>query len=452
MNRRQFLFATGAATLAAAQPYATQAAPKLAKGTKVVVIGAGLAGLAAAHRLVQRGAGVTVLEARPRVGGRVFTFQPAGQPLTTELGAEWVGKSHTRILALCQSFGLALEDHTYKTHLLLNGTFRREGQWAYSAAWPARFDQLIKEYLQASDRQQAARYDSTDWWRFLRNAGIPEEDLEIRDLLDSTDFGESIRHVSALAAVGEYAESSPNNEMDYHLVGGNSRLAEALADRVGRANLRLDHRVATVDQTGKKIQVRCQNGFLAECDWVVCAIPTFSVLQIDWRPALRPGQREALNRLQYSRIIKTSVQFRERFWQDEDFAQVSDEASHYIFHTTQGQAGPGGMLTSYAVGDRAYLMAKKTPAQKVQAVVDSLRPAFGDVGKFAGDALAYYWGNDIYSHGAYAIYDVGEWSSIRELLGLRHRRVLFAGEHLADWQGFMEGAVQTGEAAAEAIG
>ncbi len=457
MNRRQFIYAGGTAALSVSALGATIEAapiahPTSAKGLKVVVIGAGLAGLSAALRLQSRGAEVTMLEARARLGGRVFTFQPAGQSLTTELGAEWVGKSHTRLIALCKEFDLPLEDHAYQTHLLLSGKFQRQGEWNYDAAWQARFQTLMEAYSAMGERQKAAQYDRTDWWRYLRNAGISEQDLEIRDLLDSTDFGESTRQVSALTALSEYAESSANNEMDYHIGGGNSRLIEAMADRIGRANIRQQHPVAKVGQTGGKVTVHCQNGWQVECDKVICAIPTFSVLQIDWQPALKPAQSEALNRLQYGRIIKTTVRFKERFWAEERFAVATDEAPHFIFHNTQGQDGPSGMLTSYAVGDRAYLMAKKNPAQKIQAVVESLRPAFGDVSQLALDTVAYYWGNDPYSHGAYAIYDVGEWSSIREMIGQKHRNVLFAGEHLADWQGFMEGAIETGEAAAEALG
>jgi monoamine oxidase len=63
----------------------------------------------------------------------------------------------------------------------------------------------------------------------------------------------------------------------------------------------------------------------------------------------------------------------------------------------------------------------------------------------------YYWGSDSYSQGAYAIYNKKQWLEVREALNKNHQMVYFAGEHLADWQGFMEGAINSGEDAAEMI-
>src|SRR4030095_8361781 len=81
------------------------------------------------------------------------------------------------------------------------------------------------------------RLDQYDWWTWLKELGFTEEDLLLRDLQDSTDFGETIRMVSAFAAASEYLESSPANEMDFKMEGGNSRLVNALASQVGSASI-----------------------------------------------------------------------------------------------------------------------------------------------------------------------------------------------------------------------
>ncbi|MCU0451119.1 MAG: FAD-dependent oxidoreductase [Bernardetiaceae bacterium] len=455
MKRRRFLLAGGAALAAPsllAAPVVTRR--PLGPGPRVVVLGAGLAGLAGAYRLQQLGATVTVLEARNRVGGRVFTYQAPGQNLTTELGAEWVGRSHERVLALCRELNLPLVDHVYQTHACLGQVYQRPDQWRFDPQWEAILNQKLAAFAalnQTNERAALRQADGLDWWRWLRNQGISEADLELRELLDSTDFGESIRHVSAYMALGEYGESSENNEMDYHIVGGNSRLPQALAQRIGAAHLKTDHAVTQVTQAGGQITVTCQNGQQFTADRVLCALPTAAVAKINWQPALRPEARAALDQLQYSRIIKCSVLFRERFWGAENFACITDTEAHYLFHTTQGQAGPAGMLTAYAVGDKGHLMAKKSREQRIQALTEALRPAFGQVAGLAQDVFTYYWGNDEYSQGAYAIYDVGEWTHLRPALAARHRHVWFAGEHLAEWQGFMEGAVATGQQAAEAM-
>jgi monoamine oxidase len=81
----------------------------------------------------------------------------------------------------------------------------------------------------------------------------------------------------------------------------------------------------------------------------------------------------------------------------------------------------------------------------------TLQPHFGDVKSLLETQTNYYWGNDPYSYGSYAIYGKGQWFRVRPILNRSHIHTHFAGEHLADWQGFMEGAIDTGEDAARRI-
>ena len=85
--------------------------------------------------------------------------------------------------------------------------------------------------------------DRKDWWRFLSDKNFEDRDLLLRELMDSTDFGESIRHVSAYAAFAEFAESSEKNEMDLKIKGGNSKLTEALSNTIGNENFHIIHKV-----------------------------------------------------------------------------------------------------------------------------------------------------------------------------------------------------------------
>src|SRR5690606_24057937 len=194
----------------------------------VVVLGAGFAGLSAAYKLKQKGYKVTVLESQNRVGGRVFSHQ-INPDLIIELGGEWVGNSHTRLQELCGEFNLELQNNQFDTHLIYKNEYFPAGKWDYSEYWNKKFNQLLKDYEHFSE-EDLVKLDQYDWWRFLVNNGCEGRDLDIRELLDSTDFGESIRHVSAFAALAEYAESSEKNEMDLKIKGGNKMLAEKLAD------------------------------------------------------------------------------------------------------------------------------------------------------------------------------------------------------------------------------
>jgi monoamine oxidase len=453
MNRRHFLrssSALSAATLITAQQQ-THAAARLKKGQRVLIIGAGLAGLAAAYHLTKKGISVTVLEARNRIGGRVFT-QPVDETgkLHAELGAEWIGVSHKRMIALCEELSLPLLDHRFDTHLLLDGTHYTPGGWKFDAQWEGTYRKLLTQFREMGEKEGRG-YDKLDWWRYLNNHGIPERDLEIKELLDSTDFGECIRNVSAYMSLAEYAFSSEKNEMDFRIEGGNSRFADALASKVGAGNILLGKKVKTIRQDAGGVTVGCEDGSQHSGAKLICTAPVFSLAKIDWQPALPAAKAEALNELQYCRIIKSVVVFRERFWQEDTFDMVTDTPGHYFFHSSKNQAGPRGTLTSYAVGDKAHLLSRMSKETRKRTICESLSPAFGNVLPYAEEVSSYYWGGDPYSQGAYAIYDTRQWFGIREELAKPYRNVSFAGEHLAEWQGFMEGAIQTGEDAARGL-
>lgn len=423
----------------------------LNKSTRVVVIGAGFAGLAAAYRLKNKGFDVTVLEARNRIGGRVFSFEmDKKEKLVIELGGEWVGASHTRIQEMCKEFGLVLENNQFDTHLIYAGKYSPKGKWSYSAEWTKKFDSIMKDYESFTDDDKK-KLDKMDWWRFLTNNGIQNRDLEIRELLDSTDFGESIRHVSAFAALAEYAESSPKNEMDLKIKGGNGMLAVKLAEKIGDKNIKTRFKVSEVDQTGSEINVKCVNGSEFKCDYVVCTAPTYSLSKIKWNPALPEDKTEALNALQYARINKHAVLFNERFWNDESFDMVTDIYGHYFYHATKNQKSPNGVLISYTIGDKADVIYRQNEKFKKNVIVESLKPAFGDVSDKIMKQMTYNWGVDEYSKGAYALYKINQWYTVMPTLKSKFKNVYFAGEHLADWQGFMEGAINTGEEAADEI-
>jgi monoamine oxidase len=162
-------------------------------------------------------------------------------------------------------------------------------------------------------------------------------------------------------------------------------------------------------------------------------------------------QTEAAEQLIYARICKNSVLFESRFWKDENFSMVSDQTSHYYFHSTQNQIGMEGVLTSYTVGEKADILASQRDERRMKIITRDLIDFNEDAPKLARGIVSYAWQRDKYTDGAYALYRPGQWFGIRPILQRPHGKVLFAGEHLADWQGFMEGAVETGEAAAQSL-
>ncbi len=445
-NRREFLKVFGSAAAG------TVLAPNVLSQRRkrsAVVIGAGFAGLAAAYKLKNAGWNVTVLEVRARIGGRVISHKFAGTDLICELGAERVGESHERIKALCSDFKIPLQKHQFEDYLLQNGKVSRPGEWGFSAKAKAAFEKLIAQYEKFAPAQKQ-RLDKYDWWNYLEKIGFSESDLRLRDLMDSTDFGESIRHVSAFAALAEYAESSPKNEMDYKMTGGNSLLAGEFAKRIGAENIRLREAVTHIGQSRGTVTVRSGDQVF-KADAVICTVPIQSLLKIKFTPPLPAAQVDAAERLTYARICKNSVLYDERFWRDENFSMVSDVTSHFYFHSTQGQSGRQGILTSYAVGEKADVLASQDDVRRMNIITRDLHDLNDQATMLARGIASYAWQRDEFTDGAYALYKPGQWFGIRPVLQRPHGQVFFAGEHLADWQGFMEGAIETGESAAEAL-
>ncbi len=416
----------------------------------MIIIGAGFSGLAAAYSLRKKNIDYIVLESRDRIGGRVFSHTiDKDENLIVELGAEWVGASHQRLIELTNEMGLTLENNQFDTHLLYKGEYFKKNEWDYSDQWKNKFEDLLRGYHQMSIKDKM-NLDKLDWWRYLVNHGCDGRDLEIRELLDSTDFGETIRSVSAYSALAEYAESSPKNEMDYKIKGGNALLAEKLADRIGRDKIKTGCRVQRIVQ-GNKVTVYCQNGGYFEADKIICTVPTFAAKKINWEPSLPLEMSMAMDQLQYARINKNPVLFNERFWKDENFDLITDTTPHYLYHATKNQQSAKGVLISYAIGDKAAVIANQTDEYRASLLHQTLSPFFGDVKGMIQKQTNYYWGVDEYSKGAYAMYGKGQWYGLQPILNKPFLHTHFAGEHLADWQGFMEGAINTGEDAAAAI-
>ena len=450
-NRRDFLKISGVTALGTLISANSTFAQK--KKKTCVVIGAGFSGLAAAYKLKNAGWNVTILEARSRFGGRVFSHRlPENPNLVCELGAEWVGESHERILSLLKDFGLEKQDHRFADSLMQNGRVSRPKTWGLSEVSDTKLKSFLEKVkAEKFTEQQFRAMDRQDWWTVLKNLGLSDEELRLRDLADSTDFGESIRFVSGYAAAGEYAISCDHNEMDYKIIGGNSRLAEEFVKRIGAVSIKLNTLVEEINQFKGIVTVKTKDAKFT-ADAVICTVPTASLKKIKFTPELPAVRQKAVESLIYARIIKNSVLYDERFWEADDFSMVTDATSHYYFHSTQKQAGKQGILTAYAIGDKADVLASQDDKRRMEIITKDLIPFNSNAPNLARGIASYAWQRDEFTKGAYALYRPGQWFGVRDHLLAPHGKVLFAGEHLSDlWQGFMEGAIETGEAAAKSL-
>jgi monoamine oxidase len=444
-----------------------------------IVIGAGLAGLAAAYKLRTKRWNVIVLEARDRIGGRVYTYRFREAPdLYCELGGEWVGRQHEVIRRFCKKFRLKLIPHLFDCSFAEQGKIIQTlppGILPFSPQSKSAFRAVQREFKRnaKNDAWQKA-FDQDDWWTILAERGFTRQDLLRRDLMDSTDFGESIRHVGGFAAASEYLDpttSNKNDEMDSRIEGGNTRLINALARAVGLSCFHTSQRVTQIVEKKGKITVLAEDTRAEEFDAkgsrpvepfqyvgdaCICTVPARVLLDINFTPPLHQDKIDAARQLQYARIMKSVVLFEQRFWmknKKSKFSCFTDGASDFIFDSTLLQKDPQGrgILCSYAIGDKADDLAACGDNSLQKSIQADLAAIFPDRRTNPIAIYRYAWQEDRYTQGAYALYRPGQWFTLRAPLEARHGKIEFAGEHIADEQGFMDGAAQSGEDAAARV-
>jgi monoamine oxidase len=433
-------------------------------GVSVVVAGAGLAGLAAAYDLVALGADVTVVEARDRVGGRVYTIRDGfreGQH--AEAGGDMIDDGQKEIGDLARALGLKL------TRILRGGFgyVRQNGgrphivQRHVGRGWELlarRLEPVIRPY-----RLAERRWDSPIAARVARRS--------VAQWLDDTKAEEELRatavglrgffladpdELSLIALVDQFStddDVAPGPL--YRIEGGNDRLAIALAAPL-RSRLHLKTEVAAVSHRGQGVRVSVKHDHtLAQivCDYLVMTLPASLVRRIPFTPSLPAQQHDALARLKYGRGTKTLLQFSRRFWRLPGRPRAFGSPLPFgaLWEGNEEQRGSGGILALLAGGgasDATQAIVAKEGAAGLVRALDWL-------GSKRADLTAWrqvVWEDDPFARGGYAFFDPDFETTLRPWLARPCNRIVFAGEHTSiQWQGYMNGAVESGRRAAAEI-
>ncbi len=423
-------------------------------GPDVIVIGAGLAGLRAATDLVAGGRDVLVLEARDRVGGRVWSHAlEHGQ--WCERGAEFIDTAHTEVLALADRLGIArtpvIAGRDDRVRLL--DTSGRVAPFVFHRSllddlevWERLLDDLAER---AGRGEPDAGPDAAELDALPLTALVQQVDL---GLLARIVIGRDIRteymlppaEVSQLMAgwmEALHRESGDGFE-SIRLGGGNDQLATGLAAPLG-ARVQLDAHVLTIDpDTG---EVMLESGERITAEHLVVTVP-LPVLGRLW-----PGIPAELARVGYGLGGKVSVQFQRRIWQDygRDGSVRTERAWGELWDSTDGQAGDAGVLTALlSSADGAAMVALP---DTVGRLVDEIDRIFPGAKGLAGERVRTDWTDDPLSLGCYATFGPGQLLPAWPLMRSRYGRMLLAGEHTDRWSGYMEGALRSGARAASAV-
>jgi monoamine oxidase len=456
----------------AASPAAGRSRP--APGPDVLVLGAGLAGLEAALRLEAAGARVLVLEARNRVGGRVWSLTDL--PGNQEAGGTGIVRAYRRVVARAEALGLALLDARGLSDFGSAETaIRWRGETILPSRWPGHRANPLPPALRGRMPWTLGLADlaplnplarAADW----RSQAFAHHDRAVAELLEPQGYdAEALRMGfgvnpgytdahgwSALMAfqILKVGEAMRRADATGILVdGGNQALPVAMAAAL-RTPVRLGARIEAVQIAPGRVEVRLGSGETLLAPLAISTLPLAALRFVQMDPAPPPALQAAIAGVPYNRVIKVFLEPRRRFWEADGLptGMWTDTLAGRLMGM---RLAPGdGDLASWMAfisgpaAERLDRMPEGDRGPAVVAAIEAMRPA-------ARGALrathVVSWGQDTLAGGAYACWGPGQVAAFAAEVARPLGRLHFAGEHTALETRGLEGALESGEAAANAI-
>ena len=438
----------------------------------VTIIGAGLAGLSAAYDLQRGGWRVTVLEARDRVGGRVYSLRNFSNGLIAEGGGEFIEESHTRMLAYAEHFDLKLgragswqgQDEDWGAFDGKAGPMSEAQIWGANLQdevekiWLAlaELGELVQDPHRPHETRNAELIDShstAEWIDSLDVHPLAKQDFiqHIRSEYTCEPERHSLLDLARNAAM---YYSTIDRNINYRVVGGNDLIPRALAKTL--PDVRLNAPVTSISVLPDEVTVTYKQGdsyTSISSAFAILAIPLTTARQIEFNPPLPDAHRRMVNEVSYGAVTKVLIEYGKRFWNERGWngRLVTDAPIVLTWHATSHVENEHGILTVYTGGEAGARLAAFSDEERIRVAVGEIEKVFPGSSDLIECTATVAWPNEPYTRGSYAALAPGEvtahWKTLFEPAG----RLFFAGEHATPIQGFMEGAVESGQRAARNI-
>jgi len=409
---------------------------------EVLILGAGVAGLAAACELARRGIPATILEARDRIGGRIYTRVDPACPLPIELGAEFIHGTPPQIFDLVQHHRLLACELAGDSICVRAGQIVKCGEW-FNAAW--RLLEALNE--QGEDRS---------FQQFLDADSEHSSDAKARAADFVEGFNAADRRLISVHALAQQqrSEDETNGDRSFRLVDGYDSIPNALWRSIpsGRVRLQLGARISEIIWRPGEVRA---GDFHARRAIITIPLGVLKSGGVRIKPE-PPRIREALDAMEMGNAIRVVLRFRERFWDSRDelatmsFLHAPGETFRTWWSSAPLQAP---LLTAWAGGPAADHLT--TPHQ--DAALESLAHILKVERRWLEDQLegvyVHDWRSDSLACGAYSYVRVNGLSAANALSEAVENTLYFAGEHACPpglW-GTVHGAIASGVRAAKSL-
>jgi monoamine oxidase len=439
-----------------------------------VVVGAGLAGLRAALDLERSGASVQVYEARSRVGGRTLTApsaMSAPEDLALDMGAQWIGPGQPVIMELVSQLGLHTEESSYpgRSSWAFDGKIRR-ARGSIPPLPPLALADLVYNGVKLLSMRRdvpsgapwsarrAAEWDGLDLATWADQHFHTAAAKNILSILVTGNLAVETRDVSLLAFLADLASTGSWKESQsaekYRITEGTQEISVRLARQlVGEI---IHEPVVGIDQEDDGVTVRGVSNH-TRCRRVAVSVPPPMAASLDFRPELPPEHVQLLEHMPLGSSIKVQAVYERPFWRDAGFngeAMTANRCVALTYDSSPHGSDPRGVLTALVVADQARRLTALDRANQEREVLDTLEEVYGPAARRPTALLMQDWQTEEWTKGCYASYFAPRvlttWGhAIRRPRG----RVHWAGtETSPEWNGYMEGALQSGiRVAAEMI-
>lgn len=447
---------------------------------KIAIIGGGMAGLHASHLLKKAGFASLIFEGSLRAGGRMYTAKNLmGQGLTTELGGEFIDSIHEDMLNLVDEFGLELLDTQSASELLLTkDAYFFDNQHysltevieAFQSIVPAVEADInsLPDFISYEEPGTAVNFDNRSVSQYLTDIGASGWLKNLLEIAFLTEYGLEADQQSCINMLYLISTDTSNGAFDvfgesderYKIKGGNQQLVDKLAESVAEY-IRLGHQLIAVKQSANNtyeltFDIGGGDTLTYISEFVIMTLP-FSVLRdVDLSQAGLPAKKmEAIQQLGYGTNAKLFLGFDDRHWRSLGYTGYlfTDNGIQTGWDNSQLQEGTVGSYTIYTGGNVGVAVGDGSAQSQADLFLPKLDSIFaGCAGKYTGTAERFHWPTHAFTKGSYACYKIGQWTSIAGAEQQTVGKMFFAGEHCSfDYQGYMNGAAETGRVAAEAI-